>query len=207
MAARRYRYTWNDIAAVDCDYIASWGAFDPGCSHTIDFDDDTLPRIAFKMASDGKSFSVAYQWQAGERGQPRDFTQSHVHLYRRPCRFGGTRAYFICPSCGRTTLRLAVLSEGLRCGPCGGVTWESRRQRPLQRLMRKADKIAFQLGCNSWQDVPLKKPAHMHVATFETLKMERAALVSEINREILRRLARTRGGLLGQMAALVKMGM
>jgi hypothetical protein len=34
----------------------------------------------------------------------------------------GTRVHFICPCCGRTERRLAVLPEGLRCGPCGGVT-------------------------------------------------------------------------------------
>lgn len=206
MAARRYRHTWEEIAALDCDCIASWGALDPDSSHTIDFDDDTLPRLAFKMAGDGNSFSATYQMPTSPRGQPADFTHTRVELVRRPCRFGGTRAYFICPCCGRTTLRLAVLQEGLRCGRCGRVTWGSRRQRPLQRLMRKADKIGCRLGCDSWQDVPINKPAHMHMATFETLKAERAKLVAEINCEISRRLVRTRGGLLGQMGALVKLG-
>ncbi|MGE4127536.1 MAG: hypothetical protein AB7E80_05130 [Hyphomicrobiaceae bacterium] len=72
--------------------------------------------------------------------------------------------------------------------------------------MRKADKIAWRLGCDSWRDVPDKKPAHMRGTTFETLKAQRAELVVEINGEIGHRLARTRGGLLGQMGALVKMG-
>lgn len=207
MATRRYRYSWEEIAALDCDYIAGWGALHPDSSHTIDFDDDALPRLAFKMAGDGQSFSVAYQWPASDRLQPTDFIQTRVELARRPCRFGGARAYFMCPCCGRTTLRLAVLPEGLRCGRCGRVTWDSRRQRPLQRLMRKADKVASKLGCDSWKDVPDRRPAHMRMASFEALKAERAALVVEINREINRRLVRTRGGLLEQMGALVKMGL
>ena len=207
MVARRFRYSWEEIAALDCDYIASWGAFNPGCIQTIDFDDDTLPRLVFKMAEDGQSFSVAYRWVDRDGRQTVDFTQSRVELVKRPCRFGGTRAYFICPCCARTTLRLAVLIEGLRCGPCGRVTWKSRRERPLQRLMRKADKLSAKLGCDSWRESVVERPPHMHVATFERLRGERAALVIEINREISRRLSRSRGGLLGQMVgAIVKMG-
>lgn len=189
MSARRYRYTWDEIAALECDYIAGWGAFEPDRRETVEFDNEFVPQVAFKMASDGKSFSVVYQWLAGTGRQPAEFTQSCAELVRRPCRFGGTRTYFMCPCCGRTTLRLAVLQEGLRCGLCGGVTWDSRRQRPLQRLMRKADKIALQLGCEGWQEVPPEKPAHMHLTTFEKLKSERTVLVAEINREIMRRLS------------------
>lgn len=158
------------------------------------------------MAGDGQSFSVAYQWPPPDRSRSAEFTQSRVELARRPCRFGGTRAFFMCPCCGRNTLRLAVLPDGLRCGRCGRITWDSRRKRPLQRLMRKADKIAWKLDCDSWQDVPDKKPAHMRVTTFEALKAQHGTLAAEINREIGRRLARTRGGLLEQMALLVRMG-
>lgn len=204
--ARRYRYTWDNVATLDCDHMASWGAFTPDRSETVEFDNGAVERLAFKMSADGNAFSVAYQWPSEAQGQLAEFTQSQVRLVRRPCRFGGTRAYFMCPSCDRTTLRLAVLADGLHCGTCGRVTWNSRREQPLQRLMRKADKLAVQLGCESWRDAPARKPVRMRVATFERLRAEHAALVSEINREIRQRLVRTRGCLLGQVGALVKMG-
>lgn len=204
MATRRYRYSWDQLAVLDCDHMAKWGAFEPSRVETVEFDNETVSQIAFKMAGDGQSFSVAYQWPLHDRSRSAEYTQSRVELARRPCRFGGTRAYFTCPCCGRKTLRLAVLPDGLRCGMCGRITWESRRQRPLQRLMRKADKIAWQLGCDSWQDVPQTKPLHMHLTTFEVLKAQHAALASEINREINCRLARTKGGLLAQLAALAR---
>lgn len=70
--------------------------------------------------------------------------------------------------------------------------------------MRKADKIAMRLGCDSWRDTPIKKPAHMRVTTFEALKAQHAALAVEINREIGRRLARAKGGLLAQLGTLAR---
>ena len=206
MAARAYQYSWDHIAVLDCDHMAGWGAFVPERMETVEFNDDELPRLAFKMDDHGNAFSVAYQWPDGTPTNTLEFIQSRVEVARRPCNFGGIRAYFKCPCCERTTLRLAVLPEGLRCGKCGGVTWESRRQRPLQRLMRKADRIAWQLGCDSWRDLPHKRPSHMRVATFERLRSQRADLVDEINTEVARRLAQTRGGLLGQLQALTKMG-
>jgi hypothetical protein len=190
MPPHRYRCTWDDIAWLDCDHMASWGAFEAGRRETIDFDDDDLPKLAFTMDDNGAAFSATYQWrQAGQRATG-DYVHARVHLKRRPCRFGGWRTYFICPCCGRGTLRLAVLPEGLRCGTCGRVTWASRRQRRVDRLIRKANKISLKLGCDSWMDSPDKRPLHMRVAAFERLKAEQAALVAEINRDIARKLSR-----------------
>jgi hypothetical protein len=72
--------------------------------------------------------------------------------------------------------------------------------------MRKADKISIELGCESWREIPLKRPSRMRVATFERLRTKRAKLVAEINRQIAVRLATKRGDLLQQMVSLVKLG-
>ena len=77
-----------------------------------------------------KQFRASYRWQQPGEKPGADFVTSRITLERRPCRLGGNRTYFICPCCLRRVLRLAVLPEGLRCGPCGRVTWASRRERP-----------------------------------------------------------------------------
>jgi hypothetical protein len=205
MSPRRYRCTWDDIAWLDCDHMAGWGAFGAGRRETIDFDDDHLPKLAFTMDDDRAAFSATYQWREGGQRAAGDFVHARIHLKQRPCRFGGWRTYFICSCCGRTTLRLAVLPEGLRCGACGRVTWGSRRQRGADRLIRKANKVAVKLGCDSWMDAPSKRPLHMRVATFERLRAERAALVAEINRDIARKLSR-KYGLFTAVAQLAKSG-
>ena len=146
------------------------------------------------MEDDRDAFSVFYQWK--QRGGPvnGEPIRSRVFLERRPCRFGGSRTFFICPSCGRRTLRLAVMPEGLCCGSCGRVTWKSRREQPLQRLIRRANKIALKLDCDSWMEQPIARPPHMRLETFERLKSERAPLVAQINQRIAIRLARSRRG-------------
>lgn len=40
MPAPRYRCTWDDIAYLDADHMAGWGAFEKGQRQTIDFDDE-----------------------------------------------------------------------------------------------------------------------------------------------------------------------
>lgn len=203
MPSVRYRCTWDDIACLDADHIASWGAFEPGCGSTVDFHDDDLPKLTFRMLDDGGAFTVDYQWQQYGQSAQGDFIHSRIRLDRRPCRFGGTRVYFICPDCGRRTLRLAVLPAGLRCGQCGRITWGSRRERPTQRLIRRANKIAARLGRDSWDEQPAEPPAHMRHTTFERLSSERASLAKEINRRITIRLARS--SLFRQMAYLARL--
>jgi hypothetical protein len=172
---------------LDADFIASWDAYTPGRLTVIDFDDDDLPTLTYEMQSERDCFRVFYEWKSGD-DEP-EVIQSRVYLDRRPCRFGGNRTFFIAPCCSRRVLRLAVLSSGLMCGKCGGVTWKSRREQPSQRLVRKANKLSARLGCDSWTDRPTR-PKYMRIARFESLKAERGLIVNEINRRIAVRLAR-----------------
>ena len=76
MPSPRYRCTWDDVAYLDADYMASWGAFTEGRRDTIDFDDDTLPRLAYEMGK--REFSAAYQWCSPSRPPSGDFIRSRV---------------------------------------------------------------------------------------------------------------------------------
>ena len=89
------------------------------------------------------------------------------------------------------------------------MTWKSRREQPLQRLIRRANKIALKLGCDSWLAGPehAQLPPHIEEAeTFERLKAERAPLVAQINHRIGIRLARSRRGKFGAFFMLAKLG-
>ena len=85
------------------------------------------------------------------------------------------------------------------------MTWGSRREQPLQRLMRKADKLSERLGGDSWRDTVSERPMHMRTTTFERLKAERDDLVVEINRRIGVRLSRS-GGLMRAIGTMCKIG-
>lgn len=202
MAGRRYRGTWDACAYLDADHCASWGAFS-GFTGQVTFDDVEPPAIHFEHDKDRDSFAVFYLWKG--RDDEAGPIRSTVHLERRPCRFGGTRAYFRCPSCERSVLRLAVLPEGLRCGRCGRITWGSRRETETRRLVRKANKIALRLGLDYFGDTP-KRPPHMRAATYARIMTELEPLKLEINRRIAVRLARAKGPL-GAWGALTRWGL
>ena len=201
MAAPRYRTTWEQVSALDADHIAGWGAF-KGYAGPIEFDGTEPAKIHCEHDAERDAFSAFYVWEGKEDAGP---IRSTVHLERRPCRFGGTRAYFICPSCARRTLRLAALPAGLRCGPCGRITWGSRRQTETARLVRKANKIALRLGLDHFTDPP-KRPPHMRAATYAAIMGELEPLKAEIHRRVTVRMARAKGPL-GGWAALVRWGL
>ena len=184
MPQRRYRCSWDDIATLDADHMSSWGAFEAGKLATIEFDGSHLPTktMVFEMQDAGDHFRAFYEWTPHLK-EPIT-VRSEVFIERRPCRFGGSRAYFVAPCCNRRVLRLAALDTGLQCARCGSVTWRSRREQPVHRAIRKADKLATQLGCESWRDRPNERPKHMRLATFELLQLKQRQLVATINGHI-----------------------
>lgn len=182
MAGRRYRYTWDHINALSADYMARWGAFVRGCEANVGFDDeDEALFISFRMHGDRDSFTVRYAACRVRGTTCGTDVELEVRVERRPCRFGGHRVFFVCPWCRCTTLRLAVLPEGLRCRHCGSVTWGSRREHAPQRLIRRANNVAAKLQLCEWSDHPTDRPPHMRTAKFELLKVERAMLADRIN--------------------------
>jgi hypothetical protein len=190
MAPRRYRCSWDDIAALDADFVASWGAFEPGRLETVEFDGDHLPTktLVFEMQDQGDHFRAFYEWKLDD-DEPTT-VRSEVRVEKYPCRFGGHRTYFICPCCDRRVLRLAVLDSGLACARCGRVTWKSRREQPLARVIRKANKVGNKLGCDEWWDVPKARPKHMRLKTYELLRGRRLLLTGQINNRLAARLVR-----------------
>lgn len=192
MPRRRYRCTWDQITALDADYMARWGAFEPGCEIQVgvDGEDETL-LIQYAMERGRDAFSARYT-SCRIRDDTREAqVDEHVHLQRRPCRFGGHRVYFMCPWCRCPTLKLAVLPEGLRCRHCGSVTWGSRREHAPQRLVRRANKVAAKLQCDEWNERPTERPLHMRMAKFELLKAERVMLAERINHRLNRQFLRS----------------
>lgn len=202
MAAPRYRATWEQVSALDADHIASWGAF-AGYAGPITFDDTEPAKLHVEHDAERDTFAAFYVWKGkdDEAGPIR----STVHLERRPCRFGGARAYFICPRCSRRTLRLAVLADGLCCGMCGGITWKSRRQSETARLVRRANKLALRLGLDSCADTPTRPP-RMRLATYARIRAELDPLMAEISRRVALRTARARGPF-GALPALLRWGL
>lgn len=203
MAARKYRCTWDDIPALHCEHIASWGALSGFSGHIPEIGGTQGPdKLFFEHDAATDRCAIIYTWDKKEDDTP---IRSTVHLVRRSCRFGGTRPYFQCPDCGRATLRLAILPEGARCGNCGRIQHKSRNQSETARLVRKANRIARKLDMDYFGD-PIQRPPRMRAETFAQIVAELEPVKTEINRRVMIRAARAKGPL-GAFPAMVRWGL
>ena len=91
--------------------------------------------------------------------------------------YGGTRVWWLCPTCGR---RVAILYIGKTpaCRHCYCLAYRSERENTDGKATRQADKLRERLG---WEPGILNgngpKPKGMHWRTFERLQAKHDALV------------------------------
>lgn len=74
-------------------------------------------------------------------------TYQGVALTETPCHYGGTRKWFVCPSCRR---RCGVLycSQSIACRKCHGLLYESQYEAPRERMLRRLLKIRKLIGAD-----------------------------------------------------------
>lgn len=58
-----------------------------------------------------------------------------------PCHYGGWRAWFVCPECGKRVGILYLGERFLRCRACSGLAYACQRQKKAERLMAKGRKL------------------------------------------------------------------
>jgi hypothetical protein len=111
-----------------------------------------------------------------------------VRIVRVPCRFGGSRPYFICPgvvndiACGRRVGKLCGLGLYFLCRHCYRLAYQSQREQPYERALRRANNLRIRLGGDPGMLVAFpEKPKGMHWRTFEQLshQVRRAEAVAE----------------------------
>lgn len=91
------------------------------------------------------------------------------------CRYGGQRPWFLCPECLR---RAAVLYLGgasplsFSCRLCAKLKYDSQRNGPRLRMLRKAEEIRRQLGGSGSLDESFPdRPSNMREKKYQRIKM------------------------------------
>jgi hypothetical protein len=100
-----------------------------------------------------------------------------VRIVRVPCRFGGSRPYFICPgvvdgvACGQRVTKLHGAGRYFRCRHCYRLAHASQSEGTGDRAVRRANKIRQRLGGEPSRNAPFpQKPPNMHRSTYERLR-------------------------------------
>lgn len=113
--------------------------------------------------------SLFYKWCQGE-----DSWQSineTIYLAWTRCNYGGQRAWFLCPECGRRVAVLYAPQQYFRCRGCHNLAYASQNEGFMDRISRKRRQIREKLGASMNLFLPvIIKPKGMHQNTFNRLQ-------------------------------------
>ena len=65
---------------------------------------------------------------------------------RAPCRYGGSRPFFLCPNCGRLYAKLHGAGRLFLCRLCYDLAYASQREPKWDRLIRRANKLRARIA-------------------------------------------------------------
>ena len=138
----------------------------------------------------GALLSWSWKWRTGQRssitshgcGQRKGVTLAYTHYPRggepqqvrievavvwTPCHFGGERVWWLCPRCGRRSLKLYGWGARHSCRVCQRIAYSSQREKAEDRIQSRANKLRMRLGGEPGVEMMPPKPKGMHWRTFE----------------------------------------
>jgi hypothetical protein len=147
--------------------------------------------FSINLRAEDERLHLSYTVRVGD-GERRDVTDS-IDIVHLPCRFGGSRAYFICPGprgteCGRRRTKLHLSHRYFLCRHCSQLVYASQYEQPWRRALRRANKFKQRLGAAAEIDEPFpEKPKGMWARTYgcllnEILQCEMLANEAQANR-------------------------
>ena len=175
----RGRGTTADAWRLDVNRLNKAGALAPGSCSNCEWKRDGEPVANIQIRGMGHGVELTYR----SRPYGGEWTQhdEHVDVSWEPCRFGGQRPFFHCPTCWRRVLQLYGVHRFL-CKTCQNLTYPSQREQPQDRAFRRADGIRVRLGGQPGIANPFpEKPKYMHWRTYERLERMADEAVDVIN--------------------------
>lgn len=158
------RDTTCDYVRLDVRWLKRKGCLRPGWSGTLNWSRRGEQFAWINVDSADGQITLRYRTRRGDS----EWQERHhpVSVEWSPCRFGGNRAWFRCPSCSR---RAAILygAAVFACRRCLQLVYESQREAPHYRALSKAQRIHEKLGGTGCTDNPVFKPKGMHWRTFK----------------------------------------
>jgi hypothetical protein len=164
------RRTTEDSRPLDIRRLRRDGVLKVG--HTSGWEwrknEDVLSELAVKVEPDHVALFYPRRRPVADQGF--EIAEQRVALHRTDCRFGGTRTWWICPSCARGAAILYRPGERYACRRCCNLSYTSQLEQADDRAARRANSVRRRL---KWKVGILNptgpKPKGMHWATFVRL--------------------------------------
>jgi len=138
------------------------GVLIPGSRFTSSWTRNGKPNGSISVIVNESGVHLVYR-HGGDTGQDMNYP---VLIDWTPCNYGGKRAWWKCPCCGR---RVALLYAGkmFACRHCHRLDYESTRTAEDSKPYERADKLRKRLGwCAGVANPPGDKPKGMHWKTY-----------------------------------------
>jgi hypothetical protein len=165
--------------SLDVNRLHRAGCLHPGWSGGWQWTQDGERTGWINLASGADSLRLTYRIRTA--GAEWSDVAETVSIVRVPCRFGGTRPYFICPGivngvvCGRRVAKLYASGRYFLCRHCHQLAHASQRESAWERALRRGDKIRQRFGGDPgitlFPDRPFPdRPKGMWRRTYERLR-------------------------------------
>jgi hypothetical protein len=167
----------ESFRSIDVNRLQKAGCLSPGWSGGWQWTRDG-ERVAWISLRAGAScLNLTYRVRVSG-GEWHDVEET-VRIVRIPCRFGGSRPYFVCPGvvndipCRRRVAKLHGAGRYFLCRHCCRLAHASQSEREWDRTLRRANKIRQHLGGERGMAAPFpQKPKGMWKRTYERLQDE-----------------------------------
>ena len=193
----RARKTLESCRVLDVNRLSKKGCLRPGCFSVCRWGDEV---VSVNLRAEADRVHLYYTMQVGDGGVE-DVTETIPVIHLR-CRFGGSRAYFICPGprngtdCGRRVCKLQLSHRYFLCRHCNQLPYSSQYEQPWKRALRRANKLQQHLGIGVGIGEPFpEKPKGMWTRTYGSLLNEilhAEILANEARLNMFKRLAQVK---------------
>lgn len=159
--------TTGQYHAIDIRELGGKGSLQPGESGLIEYSrSGKLTGILLYRALQDE-LRLVYWYRYNDTWKP---VEEPLYFDYSDCHFGGVRQWFSCPQCGS---RVAVIYAGhFACRECLNLAYESQRENPFLRSIRRWKKSVKKLGGDRWTTGIPERPRYMHKRTYHRLLRE-----------------------------------
>lgn len=158
--------------SLDINMMNRKGCLKPGWTGNWQWTRDGERVAWINLRVEASALHLTYRFRAGG-GEWEDISET-VQLTRTPCRYGGTRPWFLCPGivngrhCGRRVAKLYGAGRYFLCRHCFQLAYTSQSETDWDRALRAANKRRVQLGGEPGMVSPLPdRPKGMWRRTYE----------------------------------------